>query len=139
MAITLRLTKGSELTHTELDGNFTDLDTQITKTKTVKAVTVASGVLALDHSDGDAASITVAENVTSVTLANPPAAGIVGSITLFITQDATGGRTFAGTYLTDGGAGLDISVNPNAKSIVTFLTTDGGATYFGMSGGKNYV
>lgn len=29
MAITLRLTKGSELTYAELDGNFTDLDTRI--------------------------------------------------------------------------------------------------------------
>jgi len=29
MTITLRSTKGSELTHAELDGNFTDLDTRI--------------------------------------------------------------------------------------------------------------
>ena len=30
MTITLRGTKGSELTHAELDGNFTDLGAQIT-------------------------------------------------------------------------------------------------------------
>ena len=29
MAITLRLTKGSELTYAELDGNFTDLNTRV--------------------------------------------------------------------------------------------------------------
>lgn len=29
MTITLRSTKGSELTHAELDGNFTDLDSRI--------------------------------------------------------------------------------------------------------------
>jgi len=29
MTITLRTTKGTELTHAELDGNFTDLDTRV--------------------------------------------------------------------------------------------------------------
>jgi len=29
MTITLRTTKGSELTYAELDGNFTDLDTRV--------------------------------------------------------------------------------------------------------------
>ena len=41
MAITKRLVKGSALTHTELDSNFTDLDGRVTTLEsTQQAVTV---------------------------------------------------------------------------------------------------
>ena len=38
MAITLRNTKGSALTHTELDGNFTDLDGRVLDSDGIRAL-----------------------------------------------------------------------------------------------------
>lgn len=42
MTITLRGTKGSELTHAELDGNFTDLAGQITNVENLYLSTIAA-------------------------------------------------------------------------------------------------
>ena len=42
MTITLRGTKGSELTHAELDGNFTDLAGQITSVENSYLSTIAA-------------------------------------------------------------------------------------------------
>lgn len=53
MTITLRLTKGSELTHAELDGNFTDLDGRLT-------TAAAEAASALQPSDIAAGTITPA-------------------------------------------------------------------------------
>lgn len=100
--------------------------------------TIASGVLTLDHSAGDFAQVAHNQNITSVVLNNAPASGTVGSITVFLNQDGTGGRTITGSFLTISGAGLDISTAANAKNIVNFITHDGGSTYYAMSSGKAY-
>jgi len=139
MAITLRLIKGSELTHTELDGNFTDLDSKISVTKNVPTATISAGVLTLDHSVGDFALVTHSENITSVVLSNPPASGTLGSITVFLNQDATGGRTLTGSFLTISGAGVDMGTAAFAKNIINFITMDGGSVYYAMSSGKDFA
>jgi len=102
------------------------------------AATIASGVLTLDHSAGDFAQVSHSENITSVVLNNAPTSGKVGSITVFLNQDATGGRTLNGTFMTISGAGVDISTAASAKNIVNFITVDGGSTYYAMSSGKAY-
>jgi hypothetical protein len=45
MAITLRLAKGTELTYSELDGNFTDLDTRL---QAIEATNIQAGDLQFD-------------------------------------------------------------------------------------------
>jgi hypothetical protein len=55
MTITLRGTKGSALTHNELDGNFTDLDTNklaLTDISVTQATASGSGTLTYDNSTG---------------------------------------------------------------------------------------
>lgn len=107
--------------------------------ESVYNATISSGVLTLDFHLGQYAKVTLTENVTSVVILNPPEAGFVGTMTVELTQDATGSRTFAGTYLTASGAGLDFSAAANSMSLIAFMTTDNGATYLAMNAGKAYA
>ena len=63
MTITLRNTKGSELSFTELDGNFTDLDTRIIAlpdSAQVATIITEKGITALPHhSDGTGESLSL--------------------------------------------------------------------------------
>ena len=65
MAITKRLAKGSALTHTELDGNFTDLDGRVTTLESA--------------SDSDSQTLTLAgDNLTIIVDLISPIACSVG-------------------------------------------------------------
>jgi len=48
MTITLRSTKGVELTHGELDGNFTDLDGRVTTLESVNTLDSAATIAVVD-------------------------------------------------------------------------------------------
>ena len=134
MAITLRLIKGSELTHAELDGNFTELEA-LQSGGSTNSKTSTSGVLALDYSD-KASTVTLTENITSVTFTGATS-GAEKSINVYFTQDSTGARTVSSsTFLTEDGLGLSIS--SSGTSIVTFTTVDGGTTNYGFSAGSNW-
>ena len=100
---------------------------------------IDSGTLTLDFHQGQYAKVSLTENVTGVNILNAPAPGTLANMSVEITQDATGGRTFAGTFLTDSGAGLGVSTTANAKSLVVLLTTDGGSSYLGMFAGKDFA
>lgn len=78
-------------------------------------------------------------NITSISVTNVPTAGEVGTITVILTQDITGGRTIVGNFLTSNGTPLDISTQALAVNIATFLTVDGGSTLYAFSNGKNFI
>ena len=101
--------------------------------------TINSGILTLDFHQGQYAKVLLTENVTGINILNAPEAGTVGNMTVELTQDATGSSTFAGAFLTDSGAGVGVSAAANSLSLIALLTTDGGATYLGMSAGKAYA
>lgn len=70
MAITLRGTKGSALTHVELDGNFTDLDTRITALPDVTDGTanldVSSLIINASSNEGRAMVVEATGNIGTV-------------------------------------------------------------------------
>ena len=99
------------------------------------AVTSAA-TLAIDLSNGNTGSVTLAHNVTDIDFTNVPSNG-VASFTLKITQDGTGSRTMAinavtvngGSHVTaktPGGAGLTLSTAASSIDLVTFLFYDAG-------------
>lgn len=100
----------------------------------------SSGTLTLDLETGNVFEVTLTENVTTLTLSNPPASGKAGSLTLILKQDGTGGRTFAWPAAVKSAGGTDptISSAANAIDIYTLLTTDGGTTWFVFTGGKAF-
>lgn len=101
---------------------------------------VGAGVLTLDFETGNVFEVVLTENVTSLLLANPPAAGSAGSATLVVQQDGTGGRTLAWPSSVRWAGGTPPVVTPaaNAVDIYAFITRDGGATWFGFPGGQDF-
>ena len=99
------------------------------------AVTSAA-TLAIDLSNGNTGSVTLAHNVTDIDFTNVPTNG-TSSFTLKITQDGTGSRTMAInavtvngggnlTAKTPGGAGLTLSTAAASIDLITFIFYDAG-------------
>ena len=100
----------------------------------------SAGTLTLDMTTANVFEVTLTENVTTLTLSNPPATGKAGSLTLILKQDATGSRTFAWPAAVKSAGGTDpvISSAANAIDIYTLLTTDAGTTWYVFTGGKAF-
>ena len=84
-------------------------------------------------------TVTLNNNITSINFINPPLAGVVKSVTVEFVQSGAGHTVVAPGVLTAGGAGFDIAQTDGSRSIVTFITKDGGATYYGFNSGKDWA
>ncbi len=98
------------------------------------------GTLTLDLENGNVFEIELDENVSTLTISNPPASGKAGSFTLILKQDATGGRTvtWPASVKWAGGTAPTLSTDANAVDILTFITTDAGTTWYGMLAGEDF-
>jgi hypothetical protein len=90
-----------------------------------------SNVLDIDFEDGNSAYVALTENVTTMTLSNPPASGRLGQLEIEILQDSVA-RTIAwpASVKWPGGTAPDISTT-NSTHLVHLRTRDGGTTYLG--------
>lgn len=96
------------------------------------APTISAGAVTFDLALSNNFAVTLTENITSITLANPPASGKWGAISIEFTQDATGGRTVGGwpsSVKWPGGTAPTITSAANAVDVVSGYTRDGGTTY----------
>ena len=77
--------------------------------------------------------------MSTLTFANPPAAGRAGSCTLILKQDATGSWTLAwpSSVLWPAASAPTISATANAVDVFAFVTRDGGVTWYGFPGGRD--
>jgi hypothetical protein len=93
--------------------------------------TVATSTYNINLSLGNTFDITLGTNVT-FTFTNPPASGLLASCTIILRQDATGSRTtaFTGAKYTDGVVPI-LSTGANQIDVLSFITTNGGTSYFG--------
>lgn len=100
----------------------------------------SSGTLILDIENGNVFEVELDENVTTLTISNPPASGKAGSFTLILKQDATGGRSFTWPSSVDwaGGSAPTLTTDASAVDILVFVTTDGGTTWYGMLAGADF-
>ncbi len=99
----------------------------------------AAATIDLDLENGNVFEPTLDQN-TVFTFSNPPITGSAGSFTLIITQDGTGGwtSTFPGTVDWAGGVAPAPTTDPNDVNILSFLTTDAGARWYGFVGGLDF-
>ncbi len=119
----------------EVDINDQDLSKAVLKDYAEKDVAVTSGTtLAIDLSNGNTGSVTLAHSVTDIDFTNVPADG-TSTFTLKVTQDGTGSRTLAINAITvnggstvtghtSGNAGLTLSTAAASVDLVTFLFFD---------------
>jgi hypothetical protein len=117
--ITTRAGKGSQLTWTEVDGNFTNLNTDKLETsggtltgykETVFSLGTTSGTVAPNVANGNVQSITLNGNLTLNAFTSPVAGQ---SITLIVNTNGTG-RTLTSSMKFSGGT----------KTLSTTSTTD---------------
>ena len=99
----------------------------------------SSGVLTIDCETGNVFQSTLTENVTTLTLSNPPATGTSYAFTLKLVQDSTA-RTFAWPASVNwaGGTAPTLSSTSGAVDIFTMYTTDGGTNWYGFIGGQEF-
>lgn len=98
----------------------------------------ASGAVAIDYGDGATARLTLTGNVTSITITNWPAAQYAARLALYLTQDATGGRTINWGSVNFGTAGAPTLSGADKTDVVILTTFDGGTTIFGFVSGLDF-
>jgi hypothetical protein len=115
----------------------------------VHAITSSSNVVTIDLAEAQNFTLTVTENVNQFTIINIPSES--SAFTLKITQDSTGNRAVGiDTFKTAGGVDIPVYwpgggvlpiVTPTAdrSDIYSFKTFDGGATFYGVVGGQNFL
>ncbi len=99
-------------------------------TERVVGIPAANLTVALDLSAGNVFDVTLAGAVT-LGFAGAPPAGQAGSMTLYLRQDATGGRTvtWPANAQFPGGVRPFLSTAPNSLNIASVTTVDAGATW----------
>ena len=111
------------------------------------AVGPVANVVSIDLSQAQTFNVDVTATVDSLTILNSPNESC--SFTLKVTQDGTGGYSVGiDTFKDSGGASIPVywsgSVIPivtttaNKTDIYSFITFDGGSSFYGVSGGQNF-
>lgn len=108
--------------------------------ETLQTPGISSGTLELDLETGNTFSVTLTEDVTTLTISNPPASGKTGSFSLKLAQDATGGRAFAfpASIKFSGGSAPTLSSGADEYDRLVFITEDGGTTWDCMLAGAAF-
>jgi hypothetical protein len=107
-----------------------------TETRTDPAI--AGGALALNCALGTYFKTTLNSNVT-VSIANPPAAGRALGITIIFIADGTvRAVTWPAAVVWPSGVAPTMSGASGKRDLITLITDDGGATWFGCIVGQNY-
>jgi hypothetical protein len=94
--------------------------------------TSSAGTLTIDMTQGNAVDYTFTENVTTVTITNPPASGTYGEVWLKLIQHASAPKTisWASKYKWPGGGTHVMSTGVTDVDIIHLSTIDGGTTYY---------
>ena len=103
-----------------------------------KPFITASPTINLDLTTGTCFDITLTSNTTFTFSNCPNVANTMFSFTLVVRQDATGSRTaIFPANRPQGGTALSLTTTANKADIISWMTTDGGTTWF-TSIAKNY-
>ncbi len=97
----------------------------------------SSTAYTVDLTGGNVFKITMTGNCT-FTFSNPPASGTAGSFTLVLIQDGTGSRTATWPAAVKWASGTAPTLTTTATTgtdILTFMTMDGGTTWYGFAAG----
>jgi hypothetical protein len=101
--------------------------------ETIYALGSVSGAQTADLTNGNVQSLTLTGNVT-FTFSNPPVSGKNGTLTIYALQDNTGGHsiTWPGSVTWAAGSAPAGDTSADAEDVYTFITRDGGTTWFGF-------
>lgn len=99
---------------------------------THNTVSSSAGAVTFDMSTGNSFQITLSENVTSITISNPPASGKFGELRIRVIQGASA-YTVTGwpSVKWPGGTAPTITTTASAIDQIILNTDNGGTTYLG--------
>ncbi len=125
-------------------GHFTWQDFEIIRAKLKdysesQVTSTPSGSVTLNLNNANVFELEMDQDTTLI-FSNPPASGNAGSFTLVLKQDSTGGWTvtFPASVDWEAGSQPTLSDAANLIDIMSFLTIDGGTTWFAFLGGRNF-
>lgn len=105
--------------------------------ETRTAPSISSNVLILDMENGPVFSVTMTDSIDTFLIKNPPVSGKAGSLTLFLTQAASGFGIVTWPASVDwaGGSAVTLTTTADALDILTFITINAGANWNAFSAG----
>jgi hypothetical protein len=125
-----------------LGGGIACADEEISRPKfkdyaeTINALgDLGGGTDAIDFTAGNVVSATVSTSTQTFTFTNPPANGIAGSFTLFLTNGGSQTVNWPGSV--DWAGGSAPSLTSSGVDVLTFTTLDAGTTWYGFAAGTD--
>jgi hypothetical protein len=112
-----------------------------TYSETVATTHSMSGSLTLDLNYGNIFEVELVEDV-SLEIINPVVSGTSSSLTLLLKQDFVGNRVVSSwptSIKWPMGISPSLSEDSNSIDIFVFTTVDGGAVWYGMAAGYNFL
>ena len=102
-----------------------------------EAITSSSGSATLDLQTSTNFTLTLTEDITTMTFSNPAASGRASAFTLKVTQDSTA-RTITWPSSVDwsNASSPTLSTGSGEVDVFVFVTYDGGTTYYGFAAGQ---
>jgi hypothetical protein len=94
---------------------------------------IGGGTQDIDLELGNVVTGTVDTSTTTFTFSNPPASGTAGSFTLILTNG--GSETVNWPASVDWAGGAAPALTASGVDVLTFVTTDGGTTWYGFAAG----
>lgn len=106
--------------------------------ETYSAPAISAGVLTIDPSQSTIFNVSNNANITTFTVTNAtPGKG--QSFTLFLTANGTAyTQAWGSSVKWAGGTAPTLTTTTGKKDILTFVTNDGGTTWYGFVGGQNF-
>jgi len=123
----------------DLDANDYLIYTPVLKdySETVKAHGTTGGSITLDLEDGNHHTITL-NAATTFTFSHSPSSGKAGSLTILLNQGSTAySVTWPSSVDWAAGEAPDLS-GTSTEYLLTFLTYDGGTTWYGLLAGSDF-
>ena len=106
--------------------------------ETYAAPSISAGTLNVDLSTATVFNVSVNANITTFTISNATSSK-AQAFTLFLKGNGTGySQTWGSSVKWAGGSAPTLTTTLNKTDIITFVTNDGGTTWFAFIGGQNF-
>jgi hypothetical protein len=101
----------------------------------------AGATVTVDLTLGNHVSMTLTGNISTLTINNPAPTGNSCFLILYITQDATGSRTFAwpSSFKWAGGTSPTVTATASRTDIFGAVTRNAGTTWAAFTSGQNFT
>lgn len=101
------------------------------------SATISAGTLTLDLSTAGVFYVNLNANITTLTISNTQTPGASAFTLIFIADGTPRSVTWGAPILWPGGTPPTLTSTNGKDDIFSFVTLDGGTTWFGFTGGQN--